>query len=647
MKCFLTLISICLSLLGFSQGGIPTDSVGGAFASNTGSERILNFHSDIIVNDKGDLDVTEIIKVNSLGDAIKHGITRTFLTTRNFNGGNQKVNLKVVSVTKDGTKQDYHSENGSGYFTIYIGDKNEILPPGVYEYAIRYTVAKQIGFFKDYDELYWNVNGTDWAFAIDKISAKVVLPKTVEILQNSCYTGEAKSTESNCDVNVLDKNTIEWSAVNFSNGENLTVAVGFTKGVILPPPPPSFLEKYGVLLLLGLSLLGFIVYSISMWKKYGIDPPKPTVYPQFNVPEDMSPASLGYIKKEKYATNFLTATLVNLSVKGYTKIIETESKGLLNLFNSKEFTIQKIKEPDQSLAKEEIGVMNDLFSNRSEVTLTGKYDPKIEKAVSMFQASLKVQHNKFLNEGNNGNLVLYPFLFLSFIYFIGLLLSALKRGDFGFMIVGFFIYVMAIVVYFVATRVLGKVPLKGFMGIFTIFFSLSFIIPFISMGFSIGMEKDFKYCFQFAIICLLIFLAFQYFIKRPSEEKLRKQSLIDGFKMYMGAAENEQLKFHNSPKMTPEIFEKYLPYAMVLGVDDIWGKKFEVALLAMAAGYTSSWYAGHYTGLHSFGSSLNSSLSRSISSGSTAPSNSSSGGSGSGGGGFSGGGGGGGGGGGW
>ena len=42
--------------------------------------------------------------------------------------------------------------------------------------------------------------------------------------------------------------------------------------------------------------------------------------------------------------------------------------------------------------------------------------------------------------------------------------------------------------------------------------------------------------------------------------------------MYMGAAENEVIKFHNPPQMTPAIFETYLPYAMVLGVDKIWGK---------------------------------------------------------------------------
>jgi uncharacterized membrane protein len=137
---------------------------------------------------------------------------------------------------------------------------------------------------------------------------------------------------------------------------------------------------------------------------------------------------------------------------------------------------------------------------------------------------------------------------------------------------------------------------------------------------------------------------YQYLIKQPSKEKLRKQSLIDGFKMYMGAAENEQLKFHNPPQMTPQVFEALLPFAMVMGVDQIWGQKFDELLKKTAAEYQNTWYYGGVMNHYAFANTLNSSLTQSIQSASTKPSSSS---SGSGGGGFSGGGGGGGGGGGW
>lgn len=117
--------------------------------------------------------------------------------------------------------------------------------------------------------------------------------------------------------------------------------------------------------------------------------------------------------------------------------------------------------------------------------------------------------------------------------------------------------------------------------------------------------------------------------------------------MYLGTAEEKTLQFHNPPAMTPEVFEKMLPYAMVLGVDKIWGQKFQNMLKTSSLEnqqYHSSWYVGSSMMNMNFANTLSSSLSQSIASSSTQPSSS---GSGSGGGGFSGGGGGGGGGGGW
>ena len=122
---------------------------------------------------------------------------------------------------------------------------------------------------------------------------------------------------------------------------------------------------------------------------------------------------------------------------------------------------------------------------------------------------------------------------------------------------------------------------------------------------------------------------------------------IEGFRQYLGVAEEARLEALNPPNKTPELFERFLPYAIALDVENHWAKRFAgVLAAAAAAGATSSWYSGssdwgsNPTGLaHHLGSGLTST----ISSAATAPGSS----SGSGGGGFSGGGGGGGGGGGW
>ena len=123
---------------------------------------------------------------------------------------------------------------------------------------------------------------------------------------------------------------------------------------------------------------------------------------------------------------------------------------------------------------------------------------------------------------------------------------------------------------------------------------------------------------------------------------------IEGFKMYLSTAEEHRLEKLHPPEKTPELFEKYLPYALALEVDQEWSEKFAGVLQRAATdqGYSPGWYHGrHWDSMHtgSFASGLGSSLSSAISSSSTAPGSS----SGFGGGGSSGGGGGGGGGGGW
>ena len=99
-----------------------------------------------------------------------------------------------------------------------------------------------------------------------------------------------------------------------------------------------------------------------------------------------------------------------------------------------------------------------------------------------------------------------------------------------------------------------------------------------------------------------------------------------------------------SPKDTPELFEKYLPYAIALGVENRWAKRFEGVLAAASAqgqqGF--AWYSGSsspWSNPTGFVANVGSSLSSAVGSASAAP--------GSSGGGSSGGGGGGGGGGGW
>ncbi|MCI3939280.1 DUF2207 domain-containing protein [Chryseobacterium aahli] len=645
MKNFLQLLFLLFFSLNFAQEEpIRTDQL----SIIDGRERIMNFHADIDVDKNSNITVTEKIKVHSLGDKIKRGIFRSLPLTRNINNTTQKVQYNIVSVKKNSVDEDYHEEYEDGFLKIYFGNKDIILEPGDYDYEIKYTTEKQIGFFEKYDEFYWNVNGNFWDFPVDQISATVNLPQGAGILQNSCYTGGQGSTDQNCTVKVLSEHSIEWNAENLGSEEGLTIAVGFKKGVMIPPPPPTFIERFGILIAGIIVFLGMVIYYISTWRKYGVDPEKPIVYPQFNSPDDLSPASLGYINSETFKNKYLTAALVNLAVKGYIQIIETEDPGVLGLFKSKKFTVKKLKNADQKLPVEEINLMNNLFTTVDTVKFDGEYNSKIEQTVKSFQSSLTYQHNKLLNEGNNTNKLYLPLILMTVVYGLGLLLSFKMFPEFEKVIVGGFLYVILLVCFLITGYLFKIFPVlfKIFLIIPTIILIILGALMFNHNEFTI--DNNFNICYIFIVLGFTSLIIYQFLIRRPSEEKLKKKSLIDGFKMYMGAAENEQLKFHNPPTMTPESFEKLLPFAMVLGVDEIWGKKFDALLTKMSTEYQSNWYVGSSMNHFAMASVLNSSLTQSIQSSATQPSSSgSSSGSGSGGGGFSGGGGGGGGGGGW
>ncbi len=641
MKRIFSFLILFLFSLGFAQDFVSDSS------SANNYEHILSFHSDIEIDKNAEVTITEKIKVYASGNNIKRGIFRSLPLWRNVNGKKTRIKYDILSTKKNGEKEKYHTESGSSDLTIYFGDKEVILTPGIYDYELKYTTNNQIGFFDNYDEFYWNVNGNLWDFKVDEISAKLTLPNNATIVQNSCYTGAYRSNSSNCKSEKTASNIMVWSARDLQENEGLSIAAGFNKGVFAPPPPPGFLEKYGVLGAVILAILGLLSYFFTSWQKYGIDPQKPVAYPQFNSPQNLSPASLGYLESGYYSAQMISAAIVNLAIKGFIKIVE-DDKRVLGIFGGKEFTLEKTKEPDQTLPKEEINLMNKLFaSGENSITIDGKYNSSIENAVNDFKASLSYQHDKFLATGNNSSKLILPSLVILFLYGIGMFFSFKSSYNELYLGLGIAALVVTLIVgifisyfyerYFAVKILFAIISLAMVIVLFTVVSTDGNRIE--NIGF-------------YASYALLIFgfigmVLFQFFIKQPTPEKLETLSLIEGFKMYLGTAEEKTLQFHNPPQLTPEIFEKMLPFAMVLGVDKIWGDKFQNLLKTSSLGaenYQSNWFVGASIMNMNFTNSLNSSLSQSIASSSTQPSSS---GSGSGGGGFSGGGGGGGGGGGW
>lgn len=549
------------------------------------TESITDYRVQVEIQTDRSIIVKEDITVNVLGQQIKRGITRSFPKRNNNAAPGQSENQEydIMLVTRNGIEESYSMRRQGRNEVMYIGHEAILLKPGTYKYHIEYRSPNQVALLEEMDELTWNAIGQENQLTTEKAEVTVFLPNGTELIQSMAYTGATGEQGSNFTKEELFSGEVKFTTINpLPPGSGMTVSVGFPKGAV---NPPGAVATWGGLLAVILGGLGFLVYGFTSWRKHGIDPPKPAVYPIFSPPQDHSPAVIAYLQSAYVTVKGLSASIISLAVKGYLTLNMEEKSGFFT--KSKKYTLAKTDlcppEIDSDLSAEELELYTDLFDQSDEILLDGTYNPRVGSAKRAHEKVISKAHKAFHWEGRNLMRILPLFL----------------------------IYVATLVLGIVFANLVGASDL---------------VVPFV-----IG----------FGILGVLGLILFSYLINQPTLEKLKLQSEIEGFKLYLEMAEKDRIQILNPPEMTVSHFEALLPYAFALGLENKWSTKFSSILTN--AQYEPSWNNNHlYFTDNSFGNNFQSA----VSSTSTQPSESGSGGS-SGGGGFSGGGGGGGGVGGW
>lgn len=621
-------------------------------------EKIISFHSDITVHRDASLTVKETIRVKAEGEKIKHGIYRDFpVSYRDVLGNIYVVGFNLKEVFRNGRSEPYNMEGRSNGKRVYIGDKNTLLAPGEYTYTLVYGTDHQLGYFSGYDELYWNVTGNDWDFPIDEATASVELPGDASrhIVSFAGYTGRQGSKEQDFRETADESGIVRFSAARpLDIGEGLTIAVSWPKGYVAEPTREERLRYFfsanpGVII--GPAGLVFLLfYYMIIWIRVGKDPDPGTIVTRYVPPDGMTPAVMRFITKMGYDQKAFASAIINMAVKG--QLLVTQKDGV--------FTLSKKDRGTVHLSAEEEKVMQKLFDTGNEIVLEQANHKKIRAAIDNLKNYLKMKYEKIYFVTNKGYFI--SGLVLSIvIIFLGGFKDALAKGSlpvFFFMCiwlsgwsVGVTVLVFAVVTKWRQVISLREDFLLNSAGaLFLTLFSLPFVAGEIFGMFMLGSATSALMVF-FLIVMVFINFLFYYLLKAPTLAGRRLLDSIEGFRVFLSAAEKDRMNLLNSPAKTPELFEKYLPYALALGVEQQWAEQFSDILSRAAAageerGYSPVWYSGAAWGSVSsgaFASSFGASLAGAISSSSTAPGSS----SGSGGGGSSGGGGGGGGGGGW
>jgi len=380
-------------------------------ALSSGDERILSYHSDILVKQDGWIEVTETIRVHAEGAQIRRGIYRDYpIRYKSRFGNDLQVLYEPRAVSRNGGSEEFRSEKRGNEIRTYFGRSDVLLNNGEHTYNYRYDAGRMLGFFDDFDELYWNVTGNGWNFPIEQASATVSFAFEVPPGEYGfdAYTGSFGENGKAFNATIDGNGNAQFETTTaLGIGNALTIAVSWPKGLVDEPGGMQkllWLLADNLNLLIALAgLLAIIGYYIPVWKSFGRDPEPGVIFTRYEPPGGFSPASLRYIEQMGYDDATMTAAVVSLAVKGYLRINKDDD----------EHTLQR-KDPGDNppqLATGERELHDALFTEGDYVILDDKYHELLGNARSEHKKSLSRDY-KSRYFRTNGALNLPPLLIM-------------------------------------------------------------------------------------------------------------------------------------------------------------------------------------------------------------------------------------------
>ena len=480
---------------------------------------ILNFHSDLDVLPDSTLDVTETIRVEFVGSW--QGLFRTIPVEYDGPGGfayalflsDERATLN--SESGDPLRVETQRQGGNLQFKIYVPGASDVTRVIVFHYRVK----NGLRYFEDHDELYWNVTGNEWQVPLGNASAHIVLPQGVTGLHAADYTGAYGSRAQDATVETQGSNVDVRTTRPLAYREGLTVVVGWDKGFVQAPSAGTKILQFAesnwplVIPLLALPLMFWL------WETRGRDPRMGAIAVQYEPPAGLSPGEAGTLVDNSAAMRDITATIVDLAVRGFLTIQEQDKEHLMGLYSNKEyvFHLQKPSNEWGGLKPHEVLLLGALFANGglNEVSLS-------ELQNKFYQHLPKIRD--------------------------ALLDALVERGYYAHR-------PDSVRQSFIATGVVGGALLFMLGGYIAGHYGMSPVPFFVS-----------------AVLTALIVGGFGWVMPARTADGVRALHNVLGFEDFLGHVEKDQIE---RLEKTPQTFEKYLPYAMALGVEKKWVSAFQ------------------------------------------------------------------------
>ncbi len=488
---------------------------------------IQRFAATIAVSPDGSTIIEETIVARFTGSW--NGVFRTIpVQYRTPQGLNYTLRLDIEAITDDERNTLRYESSRERHYR-----KLKIWVPGAADATrtvkLRYRVGNALRFFDEHDELYWNVTGDEWEVPIESASAHVQLPDGVSGVRATAFRGAHGSTEQS-DVSIEPDAVRVQTSRGLGMREGLTIVVGWNPGVV---HRPTAVEKTAdaVYANLPLAVPPLVFFGmLTLWRKRGRDPELAPIATQYEPPARMTPAELGTLIDGKPDMRDITASIVDLAVRGYLHIEETENERFFGLLSSKDytFTLKKPRNDWDTLKPHERALLGALFTDPADSVDLSDLKNKFYKHLPGLRDEL---YGRLVKDG----------------FYTG-------RPD----------YVR--VLYIVGGIVVGVV----------IALSSSWMMINLGMQPLAGIAAG--------VLSGVIIIFFGWFMPSRTIQGSRALEQVLGFREFLSRVEGDRLE---RMVKTPEMFEKFLPYAMALGVEESWAKAFEGI-------YTQppSWYSG-------------------------------------------------------
>lgn len=350
-------------------------------------ERVLRFDSQIYISKLNVAEINETI-VYDFGSAQRHGIYRYVPTEyTDEQGGRYYLNFELSSATDgSGGKVQAKIDGSEGRVIIRLGDPNKTIT-GQHTYKLTYRLDPVVSEKDGRGFVNLDITGNGWEVPIERASAVLRFESDVALAEGSCFTGKVGSTQG-CLVQESFPPT--YVAQMLGAGEGLTIngylPIGFVDHYLQAGVKPSWsLGAIATLIFWPLLVAAVSMIFWLRWLRERRRKRRQTIVPQYEPPEGMTPAQIGLLQDDSSDIKEVTATIIDLAVRGFLKIEQIKPQRWL--FKAK-YALHKLKDT-VGLTANETTLFSALFRGGDRVELDDLDKSAMSVAVKAFKEESK------------------------------------------------------------------------------------------------------------------------------------------------------------------------------------------------------------------------------------------------------------------